>query len=33
MIVKESLENKVKIKNLPKDWTSQGLRLHNLCAM
>jgi len=36
MIVKEALENRVKIVNLPDDWTSQasqGLCLHNLCAM
>ena len=33
MIVKEALENRVKIVNLPEDWTSQGLCLHNLCAM
>ena len=33
MIVKDALENRVKLVNLPDKWTSQGLFLHNLCAM
>ena len=33
MIVKDALENRVKMIFLPDNWTSQGLCLHNLCAM
>lgn len=33
MIVKDALENRVKIMNLPGDWTSQGLCMHNSCAI
>ena len=33
MIVKDALENRVKIVNLPDNWTSQGLCLHILCAL